>query len=319
MAVNANTTTRGNKYILAENITLASTNWSRIGTGEGVTSFSGSFDGNGKTISNLIINSATTNQGLFGVISASSVVKNLTLLSCDITGASNSGSVVGNNTGGKVLNCVVAGTSTVRGTTMVGGIVGINSGATALVQGCQFSGDVIGSATIIGGVVGNKNSGTVQNCYATGSVSGSMYVGGVIGSCGGSGTGAAVKYCYSTAIVSASNTDVGGVVGNQLINTTVQSCVALNPSVTTTFNTNIIGRVTGNSAVIKIDIYARNDMAVSTTGTWTPAITLSGKDGADVSTTAPDSGYNAQTFWQNTMGWDFGSTWMMSGGLPVLQ
>ncbi len=74
-----------------------------------------------------------------------------------------------------------------------------------------FSGD-----TNVGGVVGRKSSGPVENCYNTGTVSGSENVGGVVGS--NTGT---VKNCYNIGSVSGDK-NVGGAVG---YNTdTVKNC-----------------------------------------------------------------------------------------------
>ena len=66
----------------------------------------------------------------------------------------------------------------------------------------------------IGGVVGFNNGATVENCYTTGSVSGNIIIGGVVGY--NVGSGANVKNCYSTANVKGTegNTSVGGVVGS---------------------------------------------------------------------------------------------------------
>jgi len=66
----------------------------------------------------------------------------------------------------------------------------------------------------IGGVVGFNNGATVENCYTTGSVSGNIIIGGVVGY--NVGSGSKVENCYSTANVKGTegNTSVGGVVGS---------------------------------------------------------------------------------------------------------
>ena len=63
--------------------------------------------------------------------------------------------------------------------------------------------------------------------------------------------------------------------------------------------------------------YARSDMP----GTWT-STGAANRDGASVSTTTPNGGYNSRTFWEGTLTWDFVNVWEMSGGvnsLPILQ
>jgi hypothetical protein len=91
----------------------------------------------------------------------------------------------------------------VNGSSYVGGLVGNNSGT---ITNCYSTGSVSGFSYADGGLVGS-NSGTITNCYSTGSVSGSSYVGGLVGYDSG-----AIKNCYSTGSVSGSSI-VGGLVG----------------------------------------------------------------------------------------------------------
>ena len=112
--------------------------------------------------------------------------------------------------GGTVKNLTVSGT--VTGDYYVGGIVNENSGT---IQNCAFSGSVSGTGggRKVGGIVGwNKNGGTVTGCRNTGNISGSAndgaaYVGGVVGDNRGT-----VTNCYNTGNVSGGSK--GGVVGD---------------------------------------------------------------------------------------------------------
>ena len=162
--------------ICGENVDGQSVSWTPIGSDS--RPYSGTFNGDGHTISGLYIdNSTANNQGLFGCVY-----------------------------GGTVKNLNVSGT--VSNVGAVGGIVNVNSGR---VENCTFSGSVKGSGVFVGGVVGN-NGGTVENCYNTGKVTGSSdysYIGGVVGYSSG---GASVTNCYNTGEVSGGE-DVGGVVG----------------------------------------------------------------------------------------------------------
>jgi len=216
--------TLGAHYKQTANITLPAissggSNWTPIGTSS--EPFFGSYDGNGKTISNLTINTQTEDysQGLFGWIGIESAVKNVGLVNCTIVGYRFVGGVVGCNSRGTVQNCYVTGN--VSGDGLIGGVVGINGGT---MQNCYATGVVSGSDHV-GGVAGS-NSGTVQYCYATGSVSGNRRVGGVVGG----NTDGTVQNCYATGTIlgngaSASDyEDVGGVVG--LNQGTVQDCYA---------------------------------------------------------------------------------------------
>ena len=155
--------------------------WTPIGNSS--QQYSGTFDGDGHTISGLYIDSRADYQGLFGYLSTD-----------------------GGNTG-TVQNLSVSGT--VSGGMFVGGVVGLNHGS---VENCynigKVSGTGVGGGAGVGGVVGGNDSGTVKNCYNTGAVSGGESVGGVVGDNGGT-----VENCYNTGNISAIRKYVGGVVG----------------------------------------------------------------------------------------------------------
>ncbi|MCL2149782.1 MAG: hypothetical protein FWH51_02465 [Dehalococcoidia bacterium] len=182
----------------------AGNNWIPIGTS--TNSFCGSFDGDGHTISNLAIARASmSNVGLFGCID-NGVIKNLGIISGDIQGYSQVGSVVGFNYVGTVENCYSA--NNVNSTGIVGGVVGYNYYGTVI--DCYNTGKVDGTiGNVIGGVVGLNGAGEIINCYNTGTVnSGSIYSGGIAGF-NYYGT---VENCYNTGAVKGTNV-VGGVVG----------------------------------------------------------------------------------------------------------
>jgi uncharacterized membrane protein len=96
----------------------------------------------------------------------------------------------------------------VVGGDFVGGLVGKNESGT--VTNCYLTGSVRGNGGV-GGLVG-WNSRTVSNCYSTGTVGGSegIAAGGLVGMNSATGT---VSNSYSTSSVSGSNEDVGGLVG----------------------------------------------------------------------------------------------------------
>ena len=164
--------TLGMHYKLMNDINLSGfPNWEPIGDSG---RFTGTFDGNNKTISGLKIDrqSSGNNQGLFGRIAESSSVKNL--------------AVTGN----------------VKGYFVAGGVVGYNEG---WVENCSFDGDVFASYTYAGGMVGrNSISSTLINCYNTGSISGASTVGGLVGQNSG-----IVESCYNIGSVSATGSSTG--------------------------------------------------------------------------------------------------------------
>ena len=169
---------RTRHYKLVENVTLVmptagQSNW--ISIGSLYSPFTGSFDGQGCTISNLTIytDSNNNNQGMFGRTGIGSVVKNLGILNVNISIYSTRvGSVSGFNEG-IISNCYSTGNIRIKANWMewnhiyshhtVGGIVGFNS-YQGIVYNCYTTTKVTGSENI-GGVVG-RNSGTVSNCMA---------------------------------------------------------------------------------------------------------------------------------------------------------
>ncbi len=151
-------------------------NWTPMGTDyDPYNPYTGTFDGDGHTITGLTIN--LPNQWCVGLIGClGGKVQNLTLAGAKINGSHYVGGVVGVNFG-SMIGCTVSGT--VKGNSFnVGGVVGFNSGT---VTGCYATGDVSGYSDV-GGVAGRNYNGTVTGCYhAAGEVSGNMNVGGVTG------------------------------------------------------------------------------------------------------------------------------------------
>ncbi len=175
------------------------------------TPFTGSFDGQGHTISRLTI-SGRRFVGLFGQFGQRDArtckIENLGLVDVNIDGSdgypySHRGALVGCNYGA-VTQCYSTGT--VSGTEWdIGGLVGENNGT---VSQC-YSTAAVSSDGGVGGLVG-YNVGTVTECYSTGTVTGWWgEVGGLVGSNNG-----IVDQCYSTgSVISAHGEYAGGLVG----------------------------------------------------------------------------------------------------------
>jgi predicted small secreted protein len=245
--------------------------------------FTGTFDGNGHTITGLSCNNTgldddnPPSSGMFYVIETGGVVKNLRLVNVNIHFTGNVGQVggVAARNKGTVENCFVSGSATGTGESDTGGVVGANSG---MVQNCYSTCNVSGTNPV-GGIVGNNSTitdnGTVQNCYSTGSV---------------------------TTSGATSGTTGGGIVGKNNSGT-VQNCVALNTSITTTGSplNSQFARIAGSPAPNTLtNNHAKSDIS----GTWNNK-SLTGWDGADVTSAT----YGTQAFWQNTLGWNFTTIW----------
>lgn len=101
-AVNGGTSYKGYYVYLTADIDMSSATKAVIGTES--KPFRGVFDGCGKKITGFNAGSSAKYQGLFGCINYG-VVQNLYLEGSTITGGSYSGTIVGKNAGGAVVNC----------------------------------------------------------------------------------------------------------------------------------------------------------------------------------------------------------------------
>jgi hypothetical protein len=146
-----------------------------------------------------------------------------------------------------------------------------------------------------GGIAGS-NSGTVRNCYATGTVSGtgaaSQYIGGVVGRI--SVNTSLVQNCYATGNVSGDNA-IGGIVGHRDAGN-VEYCVALNSNITCAGTD--YGRVVGATGTTVNNNYGRNDMKKDNAPmSWTPGFITTGmENGADIS----PANWNNAGWWTDT-------------------
>lgn len=232
---------------LTANIDL-SVSWKPIGTCEAhkeePITFTGTFDGNGHTISGNIDNMGdnmgdnyqeSTDVGLFARLGSGGTVKNLKF----------TGSVIG-----------------VGRATNIGGIVGKNIG---IVTNCTFSGSVNGgSATNVGGIVGqNGIGGSVTDCtFSSGSLSGNGNVGGIVGQNNSSVTDCSNNGGFS---ISGSGNNFGGVVGNN--SGTVENCSNSGsfsvPAPPNTASGNLGGVVGQNSGALAPGLPAATTSAIS--------------------------------------------------------
>jgi hypothetical protein len=168
------------------------------------TKFTGVFDGNGHTISNLTITASTKEFiGLFGYVGSGSQICNLGVENVNMTGRRVVGRLVGANGYGTLTTCYATGS--VSGTYRIGGLVGVNIVGT--ITTCYATGSVSGTQGV-GGLVGDNSSGSLTSCYAAGSVSGDSYVGGLVGF---NYQGKVIR-CYSTGKPSGTS-NIGGLCG----------------------------------------------------------------------------------------------------------
>ncbi len=190
----------GEYVALTEDIDLSKVeNFNTIGTEDGFSSFAGTFDGNGHTISNMKIKAENAaNAGLFTVLNSNAVVKNLKLVNAKVEASGDyslyAGLLAGNiKKAAMIDHCEVSGTLIVKTDTQTveaGGIVG-NMMLKSVVFNCSSDVKITaelseGNVADFGGIAGlSKMNALVLNSSSKGtiSVSGSdsVQAGGIIG------------------------------------------------------------------------------------------------------------------------------------------
>ena len=148
--------------------------WEPIGEGSGPGQspalYTGDFNGNGYTISNLFISRSTEHHtGFFGATSGT--VHNVGLHNVYVSGANNTGALVGQLRGGTIRN--VFSTGSVSGASNVGGLFGLvgpDSNHDTAISAAWTSATVSGS-NYVGGLIGiHRQDSSITASYATGSV-----------------------------------------------------------------------------------------------------------------------------------------------------
>jgi hypothetical protein len=256
--------------------------------------FTGEFDGNGKTISNFTYKDMTDDYvGLFQHVTG--VIRNLKLVRAMVVGSKfGVGALVGNLDTGSVLNCWATEVN-VSGNNRVGGLVGSASG---IVSTSYSSGSVSG-VLYVGGLIGQVGSGSIAFSYSRVQVVGTENVGGLIGVT--LNQDGVVNSCYATGDVKGT-TYVAGLVG-QVSAGRVYRCFSA-------------GKVSGSQYVGGLVGYQRAlaDVVASVWDTQTSKQTKS-VGGTGKTTTEMHS---ADTFL--ALNWDFSNVWTICDGLhyPVL-
>ena len=185
---------------------VAELSWTPIGNFDN--NYQGTFDGNGKTISNLYINATSEFAGFFGYLAGGNI-KNITfdnakvnstgiyytgilagyagscifeniktLGNCSVEGKQITGGIAGIAVG-NISNC--ENHAEVKGMGSLGGILGMYYGSDNSITSCANYGAVTGTYRQVGGMVGYFDSGTIQNSANYGDITGKDNVGNLIG------------------------------------------------------------------------------------------------------------------------------------------
>lgn len=178
------------------------------GNFKAIETFTGYYDGAGHKIANLKI-TAAVNAGLFSNLTASGVLKNITLtnpvLNCTSTSKTNNAGalvcLVSTDAGGGVFDCHTEGGSVSGAYNNIGGLIGAtqNQGD---IEGCSNRSTAVNgeiTATTVGGLIGYvNNTGRVENCSNAGNVSAYNAIGGL---CGGLANTGVIRYCHNSGTV----------------------------------------------------------------------------------------------------------------------
>lgn len=168
--------------------------------------FSGTFDGNGHTVT-LKITAKTNYVGLFKTLAGGAVVKNvITAGSVTTTGKKCVAGIAGYATDNvKIENC--KNTASITGNKNVGGILGEaynnEESISVGIKNCANEGAVNGTGSAIGGIVGKmEGQNSIIDCYNRGNITGFNNYAGIVGQSTGALV-ATIKNCYSVGAVTA--------------------------------------------------------------------------------------------------------------------
>ena len=286
--VNANHTCEGLTFLLTADLDLTGVDFEPIGweliyekssANYYYHPFSGTFDGQGHTISNLTVERYMCNSALFGY-TENATIQNLKVTGASILGVKRVGGIIGMMKNGTLSNCTFQGKVVNRGMdtgkntgSYTGGLVGqLSSG---VVRDCVVKADVTAYAASLyygsgiasiydttlnrgnytGGVIGNVagiSGGTValiDNISFEGTVTGydvDGFGGNIVGGLVGGGTSASLHNCSMTGVVRG-NQNVGGLVGkcvsggNNYQTFGIHNCIA-NGSV---YGNDLVGGIVG--------------------------------------------------------------------------
>ena len=319
-----------------QDITLTGT-WEPIGDPATTDYFRGTYDGGGASITGLAVG-GTENRGLFGAV-WQGTIKQVTLIAPSINaGGNHVGSLVGLVLGGTVQNSRVLGGS-VTGLGFVGGLIGkteaVSSAFLSTVTDSSSSASVHESGGWTGGgLIGFAQGTSVIRSYASGSVHGTNFVGGLIGEVDpvlrpSTCVGVTIVDSYAKGAVTGSgfSSGVGGVIG-LLRSDTSDPCV---PTLSRVYAVGSVasGLTRGGIAGEMAGVGGASSPAVSSTywdtqtsgmsSAWPEPPSVSGATGkttAEMKNIATYAGWNIAATWSPTTTWVICST--ANGGYPFL-
>lgn len=200
--------------------------------------FSGTFDGNGHTVT-LNITSGSANTGLFKKLVGGATVKNVITSGSITVNANNVGGITGvaDTELGAITISNCKNEADIKGNKVVGGILGgcTEDDCALTISACANEGNISGTRNI-GGICGTlENAHFIKNCYNSGEVTGST-IGGILGR-GARGYSSTtdtpiLENCYNVGNIVYSGTNGSAIVGTGYAKKPVEvkNCYALEGS-----------------------------------------------------------------------------------------
>lgn len=250
----------------------------------GINNFTGTFDGQQHVVRGLTMNNQSASSlGLFNT-ATNATIKNLGIEGANVNGADNTGILVGIADGGSITHCYVT-SSHVEGGDRISGIAGRASAAIEI-NNCYVTGtDIIARTHQAAGIVAASFNGgvVIENCYFSGTIKS--------------------QYGNVAAILGLDDRD-GPVI--------VKNCVCLATSIAGGTRSRI-----ANWGSRASQCTFENNYALSTTqstgGGW------AGSDARNGITFTDDADATSESFYKETLGWDFATIWKMSDTYPVFR
>ncbi len=315
----ANANVLNKDVILEKDIDLTGVDWTPVGrdmnTGTG---YAGDFDGNGKFIYNLVVESNASNVGFFGGLAEKAKVHNVKFANAQVTatsGAAYAGVIAGSSMG-KIESCnvrssqvaghyagAIVGNNSVQvngcnaldvevsATHAAGGIAGASYGKT---EYCSVSGNshitTTGSSTRAGGIIGTSSqeggvstSGRLLKCAVDGATISGYWAGGIAGE----NSFGIVAQCIANRVTVTHNSSqpssrLGGVVGYNTRGDVVASYSAYSTIGTEKLISEAMGGIVGYNNNSSSNVYGCYSTHVSLLGTVNNRGSIAGYTGGHV-------------------------------------
>lgn len=294
-------------YILTEDLCMNGSEgqlWPPIGMEP--FAFTGHFDGNDHTISDLYVYNNMTS-GLFGTTENATIknvrMDNSTISMTTLLDSSCIGFIAGKATDTNITDCIVEGNITQNYGYYTGGIVGdfIVSGQTddtIVIRNCEFHGAITGflqvggiagytvaenekiliegcvnhgdlSCIEVGGMIG-RGSFILRNCENYGKIDGNS-AGGMVGHGNGFGI---ITYCTNHESGEVRGECAGGIIGTAIY-TTMSMCVNKAPIIGDKGNTTFVGGIAGGNGAFS-NCYNRGDISIDLSNNVPGAVQMGG-------------------------------------------